>query len=372
MKRSLAVLLLFIAVSAPAQQVASTGLVRMAPDGEYIAATVELEQFPGVRNLVTMQLADGSAQAVTGFADSHVSSFFWANDDRLVFSVEKSDDNGNGIYLGSYTILRDGSGGLKLQERLRRRAAGKLSTGSPPSLLHRLPTNWNSVLISRTEPTAVLPEVFQLDAATGRMRRVVGSQYSITEWIADNQGAVRAAVDRGADVLDGSNRLLYRDSADDEWRKLLDFSDERMQVLGFHADNRRLIVLARGELGGKALHYLNPTGELGERLLSDSDFDLANRDGAAGLVQTARGDIMYYQYFADTVRTIYFDSRWESRQQVIDEALSGSVNTIIDWSDDERQALVTAVAPDGSVDYYLFDTTFRELKFLQPPGAWIR
>jgi len=353
---------------------AGPGQVLLAPDGEYIAATVKVPGLPGVRNLVTMRLSDSSASAVTGFSDTHVTDFFWANDERLVFSVGKLRDNDTKEeYRGSFSILRDGSGGRKLQQRrVRRRTGNQISHGAPPRLLNRLPTDWNSVLISRIEPSAAFPEVLVLDVLTGRAKRVLASQLSVTRWIVDNSGAVRAAVDKGDDVLDGKHRLLYRDTADGEWRVLANFNDDELEVLNFHADNRRLIVLARNEPGGSALHFLDSSGELSERLFSDPGFDLRNRVGAAGLKQAAQGQMIFYQYMADELRTVYFETRWESRQQTIDEALADTTNTIISWSDDERKLLVHATDSHGASDYYLYDTTYRELNFLQPPAVWVR
>ncbi len=351
---------------------------RLSPDGEYIAALVDTG---GTNNLVTTEISGASAKAITAYSDASVSSFFWVNDNRLVFSIaQRSAATEDGAepgpmapaHAGSYTILRDGSGGRKLQEQRGRRGVGDYrATGTAPQLLHRLPNRWNEVLVSRVPAFGVFPEVFLLDVETGRSRKIVPGMDQVNRWIVDNRGVVRAAIDKGEDVLAGNHRLLYRAGEDDEWREIRAYRDGEFDVLGFHADNRRLVVLAPDRYAKLGLFLMEPTGVLDDSLLIDPEYGLAPSPGAAGLMQTSYGYLIAYQYAADGLRTVYFDARWESRQQAIDEALADTVNTIVNWSDDERQLLVQVRSDGATDDYYLFDTTYKELSYLQPPATWL-
>ncbi|MDH3646981.1 MAG: hypothetical protein OER80_09425 [Gammaproteobacteria bacterium] len=349
--------------------------VRLSPDGKYVVAVTRGATPGSSRNLLTMRLSDGFAKAITGYTGTDVRSFFWANDERLIFGVDrKSEDAGAPEYRGSYTILRDGTGGRKLLERrLRRRSPEQLISGSPPQLLHRLPTDWKSVLVSSITAASAFPEVYLLDVDSGRLKRVVANEHSISRWITDNAGIVRAAIDKGDDVLDGRQRLWYRDLPDQVWDIATTYSENELSVLAFHAGNRRLIVTARTAHGFKALRYMSPTGELGEVILFDPVYDIGDLSGGAvGLKQTDQGRVVYYQYMADAITTVYFDPRWEARQVIIDEALADTTNTVIDWSDDERRLLVVARGDDSPGDYYLFETTEQKLKFIQPPAQWVK
>lgn len=353
--------------------------VQLSPDGLFVAAVTEVPAQPGAKNLVTMRLSDGLARAITGFSDSDVSHFFWANEERLIFSTDKeSDETGQARhYRGSYTILREGTDGRKLyHHRARRSAAGQAGPGTPPQLLHRLPTDRKNVLIVRTDPASIYPEVFLLDVERPRSKRVVASEFQITRWLTDHAGNVRAAVAQGTDQLDGRERLLYRDEPDGNWRQVATYAVGELSLLAFYVDNRSLIVLDRiGQDSTdtrQGLYLIDANGDKVRLLVSNPDYSVGNLSGgAAGLKQTGQGHLIYYQYMAERLRTVYFDPRWSARQDLIDEALADTVNTIIDWSDDERQLLVVARDENNVGEYYLFDTTQQELRYLESPADWV-
>lgn len=351
---------------------------RLSPDGEYIAAITTVPTYPETYNLVTMRLADSVAQAVTGFSTTDVESFFWVNDKRIVFSTDhESGNSGLREYRGSFTIDRDGTGGRKLQQQRIRSAGKSLVNATAPRLLHRLSTDWNNVLISRTEVNGKLPQVSLLNINTGRTRFIDTGQTGIARWIVDNSGYVRAAIDKGVDVLGGNERLWFKDTATSEWRELIGYNAGELEVLAFSADNRHLIVLAPVQPDSndniRGLYRMDANGKRVKALVLDPDFDAGNLSaGAVGLKQTSMGYPVYYQYMTDKLTTVYFDSRWEARQKIIDEALADTVNTIVDWSDDERKLLIRSQHEQRSNDYYVFETIPHELKLLEPPSNWVK
>ncbi|MBT8131624.1 MAG: hypothetical protein KJO35_05085, partial [Gammaproteobacteria bacterium] len=160
-------------------------VVRLSPDGAYVAASTTGAIAGDAQNLVTMRLSDNHAQALTGYSDIDVRNFFWANDRRLIFSVDrKTDREKSPQYRGSFTILRDGTGGKKLAERRQN------PNIAAPQLLHSLPTDWTHVLIQRAGSTALFPEVYTLDVESGRAKLAVARRLGVTRWITDNQGVV--------------------------------------------------------------------------------------------------------------------------------------------------------------------------------------
>jgi hypothetical protein len=83
--------------------------LRFSPNGRYIAALVPHERR---LNLVVMDVEKKSKNLITAFKDFSISSFRWANDDRLVMLL---DDDGDEDFL-PFAIDRDGKNFTKFDD----------------------------------------------------------------------------------------------------------------------------------------------------------------------------------------------------------------------------------------------------------------
>ncbi len=336
---------------------AATGFsaVRLSPDGEYVAAIVRTPNQPQARNLVTMRLADSRISVLTGYADIDVSWFAWASDTHLLFGTEsRSDRPGQPArYRGAFSINREGDGGTMIERARAKRM----------SFLARVPGDRNGVLITRPGKHPGGVDVFRLDLKRGATKKIVDSGHEISYWVPDNLGRVRAAVGRSAGDRDGRERLLYQPVDSDEWRELLEFDASEFRLLAFQADNRRLIAASRIGREHFALLEFDPDNlRSGRVLVEEAGYDVYGA-GNGALTQSRTGHLVSYRYVSDRPRIVYFDRRWEGRQTAIDEVLPDSVNSIVDFGDDERKLLVLSSGGRGG-DYYIFDDIVRQLKFL--------
>ena len=328
--------------------------VRLSPDGEYVAAIVHTPNHPLARNLVTMRLADGRIKAITAYSDIDVSWFAWVSDTRLLFSTEtRPEQSGEPArYRGAFVIGRDGDGGSMIERARGRRL----------SFLARVPRDQNGVLITRPGRKPGHIDVSRLDLKRGGTKKVVADDHDATHWLPDNAGRVRAAIGQAADA--GREALLYQAVDGQEWDVLLEFDAGEFRPLAFHADNRRLIAVSRiGRQRFVLLEFEPDNLRSGSVLVDDPASDVFGA-GNGTLTQSRTGHLVSYRYQGDRLRIVYFDRRWEGRQTTIDEALPGAVNTIVDFSDDERKLLVLSSSASGRGDYYIFDDIVRQLKFL--------
>ena len=70
--------------------------LQISPSGKYLAALAPLF---GHRNIVVMETADlRNAKALTGMNKYDITTFFWANDDRIVFTFDKEGEEAFGLY----------------------------------------------------------------------------------------------------------------------------------------------------------------------------------------------------------------------------------------------------------------------------------
>jgi dipeptidyl aminopeptidase/acylaminoacyl peptidase len=226
------------------------------------------------------------------------------------------------------------------------------------------------MLITRRDMRSTLPEVYRLDLAHGGMTRVVANEHDIRKWIADNAGRVRAAI--GAPSGTNLRQILWYRSDDlADWKPLLEFDLQDLDVLGFQSGDRRLLVASRIGRERFALLELDPeTGRYSAPLVEDAEYDAYHR-GTSYLARATDGRPLFYQYMADRPRTLFFDKTWRERQAAIDATLRGTVNTIVGWSDDEQRFLIYSWSDRQPGRYLLYVPADKRLEELLATRSWI-
>ena len=106
-----------------------------------------------------------------------------------------------------------------------------------------------------------------------------------------------------------------------DWKPVLEFDLQELDVLGFQSGDRRLIVASRIGRERFALLELDPeTGRYSTPLVEDAEYDVYHR-GTSYLARASDGRPLFYQYMADKPRTVFFDKGWRERQAAIDATL---------------------------------------------------
>src|SRR5262245_21555296 len=68
---------------------------KLSPNGRYVAS---IRIVGGYRNLVKTDLDTGKSTPITGFTDDSIFDFWWANDERLLFSRSFDSNFGRKLY----------------------------------------------------------------------------------------------------------------------------------------------------------------------------------------------------------------------------------------------------------------------------------
>ncbi|NND59334.1 MAG: hypothetical protein HKN49_03620 [Gammaproteobacteria bacterium] len=328
--------------------------VTLSPDGAFVAVLLTTPTPESQSsNLATIDLASDTAYLLTGYSDMTVRWYAWASDQRLLFATGRAAAGGSGAeYRGSLAINRDGSGATRLDSP---------RSGQSLSFLARVPADPAHVLLLRRQVDSDKQEVLRFNLARRSFRKVAESDSSVTGWLADHQGELRIALAHDANT--GQRRLRYRQDESQAFADTLDLSANAIRPLAFHGDNRSLIAAIRRDKANYAIVRADPlSGKLHEALVAERGVDVWSAQHSR-LFQTVRGLPVYYRYRGpDGIRQVFFDPRWQMRQDAIDDAISGD-NMIAAASDDERRLLVRSSSDDGN-DYYLYDTVAGELRFL--------
>ena len=178
--------------------------MQLSPNGQWVAALTSVN---GRRNIAVLSIDDSEAAAITDTRRTDISDFFWATDDRLVYTI---DIDGNEAF-GLYAIDRDGSNWRALLEP----TVGIQVFPRQVLPLDRLASDPDHILVTDNERRKLYPDVFRLNIHHGRMTRDVRNPGFVEEWLTDHEGVVRVGIGNTDDPRDQVTRISYRASAED-------------------------------------------------------------------------------------------------------------------------------------------------------------
>jgi dipeptidyl aminopeptidase/acylaminoacyl peptidase len=349
--------------------------IKISPTGEYLAATVPMEDRTV---LVILARKDHKTTGAVGGANPgrnrHVADFWWASDDRIVFSgSEKIGAHDEPRLTGDlYGVSVGKSGEILVGQSLQ-----VMETGSniktrkmervAAFLVDPLLDNPREVLISVAPFNAdPFTTAERLDIHTGRRVRVARAPVRNGTFVADKAGQVRAVVGAG---IDNVSKLYLRNGSGDEWKLINDeATSRRIEIpLGFSDDGDTLYLQSEQQAGpDRIIGYNLATGER-KTLLEDDD-----RDPEAIIYSTATHEPVGARYLDGKPRTEFFDATSADARQYrsLEAAFPGESPIITSKTRDGRYTLVRVASDRNPGDYYLFDTVEKNAALLVSRRGW--
>ena len=347
--------------------------IKISPTGEYLAATVPLEDRTA---LVILQRSDN---AVTGRftlgRNTHVSGFSWVNDERLLITVaEKSGALAQPRLTGElYAINADGSGadilvGARVGDAtLGTRIQPKKAEMVAASLLDDLPQDDKHVLIT-VRPFVAEPysQVDRMDVYTGRRQQMARAPVRDASFLTDNEGKVRFAA--GSDT-DNQQEVYYRDAKGSPWQLIHSAGDSGLewQPLGFAADNATAYFIVDQPSGPDAIVAYDIASGTRKTVLRD---EVA--DPSLVLLRNGTNIPVGALFDAGKPRTAFIDeTSGEARLYRSLEAAFGDVPVLItSYTADGNTALVHTWSDTSPGDFYLFDIAGKKAAHLLSRREW--
>jgi dipeptidyl aminopeptidase/acylaminoacyl peptidase len=320
---------------------------RLSPDGAQLAWIAPRD---GVLNVwvAPVSAEDGvdwdAARAVTDDADRGIRFCAWAHDGRHVFYIQDvgGDENWR---LYDIDLATGGRRDLTPFEGIHAMLLG--ASKRKPS----------EVLVGVNKDNPQLHDVYRLDLVTGELVKEIENP-GFAGWITDEDLVVRGALQPQPD---GSFDLLVRDSADDDWRKLLSIPAEdatSSDVMAVSADGRSLLMISAAG---------SNTGRLAR-------VDLAT--GAQTVItQDAEADVSGVVLHPDTLEPqIVTILKERTEYVVLDESLRDDLKAVralhpgdprfAGRDDADTVFLLGFTNDDGPVPYYLYDRATKTARFL--------
>lgn len=214
------------------------------------------------------------------------------------------------------------------------------------------------------------PDVLKVDTVSGRSVIEEKNPGEVASWGIDFDGVVRLGI-----LSHGEQKgAIYRENEQAPWRTILPLANRsgEMRPLGFDHANNRMFVAALTKENRWAPFPLDPaTGELGEPLLSDPEYDIfperfvPSMSGVplVGTIFSRRKKALTgIRYYTETARIKWLDREFAGYQMAIDKNLPDTVNLLVDETADGKRLLWFSYSDQNPGVYSLLDVEKRSIK----------
>src|SRR5690606_24755628 len=304
---------------------------RISPSGEYIAY---LGLYDGEKNIYLVCAGEeGNPRRITTETDWGIHSYFWANDDELVFTKDKRDDS-----LQVFAVHRS----TLAVRHLMRPSTVKLRWISPTKVID------NSFLISLNERDSSVFDVYRLRTDACKKELIAKNPGNIIKWYADLNGELRLAL--ASDSV--KETMLYRNSEGEPFRPVMSNSFRNsIMPLGF-STGKRSHIFALSNLNRDKLALVEIDMETGDEvavIYSHPDVDIDH-----GGYSSDRGEMAYATFATWKQQRHFLDRRTEQVYDAIGEKLVGYEIDILDRDTARNRFIVQAFTDKdpGAVYYY--------------------
>lgn len=351
-----------------------------SPDQKFMAALMPINSR---YNLVIIDLEKRNANRVTNFDKADVLNFWWASNDRLLFTtgdmLQLARNSGDG---GLFAVDKDGRNSRTLIQPI---------TASPGQYVLRLTSyegrikdNKDEVIVSSNDRSADSTDLYKMNIYNGRKSLLsFDSPGKVSAWVLDRDNEPRAAY-RVDGKQGGGYSFLYRSDAKQPFRELRKWDHELKDVvipLRFDVDNKTMFVASNIGRDTMAFFRFNPdTNTLGELIYGDERYDMYSTGliggelGGGSIRFSGReedpGKVVGVSFSADRPTTVWFDPEIKKAQATLDAALpKGNVNA---WNPNHRRSLVRSYSDTDPGRYYIFDQDKKSLEETGVrPASWI-
>ena len=336
---------------------------QLSPDGKHLAALAPIQNR---MNIVVMDMATRKASAITGMTEQDISSFQWANDERILFQMDKDGSESFGLF----AVNIDGSLSRTLAAPLEAQISSGSSVVRTTFVLDLLEDDDKHILVTNNDRRAAHPDIYRMNIYTGKKRLVQKNPGNVAGWFMDWEGNVIGASFQ--DELEGG--FMMRDPDSGEWREVVRtrYDEPSFSPAFLSGDGETGMVSSYLTPDGKprdkaALYEYNfRTGEFGDLVFEHDVIDI----GGVMVNQKTRTAVGV-GYALGKPEVHWLDEKWASIQAGLDQAFPDTINNITSMNKDETIAIVTTWSDVQPPVYYLYDMEAGEIEFLAESRPWI-
>lgn len=350
--------------------------IKISPDGQYLAATVPLEDRTG---FAVLRRTDSKVMTSIALGkNNHVASFFWVNKERLLLTVsqkfgmlEQPQPTGEILALnfddkGPEALVGYRAAGVQAGTHIQTKNNERVAAIDVDSI----PGDDRNVIVTVTpySEDEMWYRADRMDVYTGRRTIVARAPVKGASFHIDNKGVVRFAM--GAEY-DNASKLYYRESDTADWKLVNDEnSSGRVESpVGFSADNRIAYLQVEQASGPDSIvAYDTISGERKE-LLRDKFSDPTTIIGEFGPSRVPVG----VMYMDGRPHTSFFDPKGTEARiyRMLEAAFPNDAVMVTSTTDDGKTALVSTYSDRDPGSFYLFDTETKKASYVLSRRRWI-
>ena len=378
---------------------------QLSPDGQYLAALTPLninketlsrckkksrrKQKSGVvdicnlsrRNIVVFKLSDPDMDCqngiiakcsrirVTQLRGQNVASFFWANNDRIMFTT--GGDQLNGITgaidsIGIYAVNKDGKEPMQLVKPEDALTNQKVIR---TEVLNLLPFEPENILVARNDRKRYYLDVYKMNVYTGKFRRMLTPPGPVMGWGVDNDGVVRLAAMQDENSLSYETQIMYREDEESEWTEIDRF--EGLQngwgLMGFTENNEKLYVTSNLGQDTYSVNLFDPqTGEM-EDVFANEGTDV----NYLGFTPTGEPVTIIYNDIDTKPQRHYINNKWKNLIEGFKQAFGVDYVGISSMSEYGEKMILSINSDINPGEYYLYDSNKNNIVYLGSTRPWI-
>lgn len=320
---------------------------QVSPGGDYISWMAPWENR---LNVFVQPVDGGKALRLTSATKRNVAGYFWAAKDQIVYL----QDDGGDENFHLFAVNADGSGKKDLTP----------FPGVRVGVVDDLRDDEDHILIGMNKRDARVFDVYRLNTRTGEMRMEAENPGSVSSWITDHDGRVRAAVQ-----TDGVNsELLYRATEKEPFRKTLvtDFR-ESVDPIFFTFDNKELYASSNLGRDKAAIVRLDPeTGRELEVVFEHPEVDVGH------LLGSEKRKVITAATFTRDKREYHFFDDWRRKlQENLEKKLPGMEVSLVSSDRDETRFIVRSQSDRTRGASWFYDAKTDELRKLADVSPWL-
>jgi dipeptidyl aminopeptidase/acylaminoacyl peptidase len=321
---------------------------QISPNGKYFSFVAPYENR---MNVFIQERGKEDALRITGETDRDIRSYFWANNEQILYLK----DNGGDENFKLYGVNIDGSNQKCFTD----------FDGVVTQVLDELPEISNEMIIGLNKRIPQVFDPYRLDLTTGEMTMLAENPGNIQAWMFDHDGKLRMAVA----IVDGVNAsILYRATEQDEWNPILTTSfKESVSPVFFTFDNQNVYALSNLNRDKTALVILDVNdGSEKEVLYEIDDYDLTNV-----FYSRKRKVLTGVAWEGALVQRHYFDDQAKNLRTKLESQLP-DYNVAITSSNREEDIHIVRTYSDRSLgNYYVYDESSDKLDMIVEVSPWL-
>lgn len=333
--------------------------IEISPDGSKVAA---LSKWKEHLNLYVIDIKTKRPVQLTGLTTMDVTDVRWVGSDRLIFTgLEDGYPTG-----GLFAIDADGRHSQALAESIEQQEHRGSWIFRATGFLNYYGHSTDEILVTSNERRELDPDVYRMNVRTGKKKMVALNPGGVREWVADNNGAVRAGFgEKGREQF-----LIYRDSADGDWREIKrwDFLKGTVQPLAFDHANRLIYVSRNLGRNTAAICLFDPTtGEIVKELFADETYDTDEV-----VPSRADGSLLGFIRDGEKPGIVWTDERMKNLQRLVDQELPGTSNSMDSRSLDNTWVVILASTDRDPGTFFFLNTKKLTMEKLVSRREWIK